>query len=801
MLPLHRKANDRTAIFLLYFNKLVLSYVFAEYPQALENAAITERYLDGGLGVITVPIFHFYESLTLLAVYPSAQKPAPNNLLHKVRYNQKKMKKWAAHAPSNFMHKFYLVEAERCRVLDKDAQARDLYDRAIAIAQENDYIQEKALAYELAAKFYLFKGKDLIARTYMQEARYCYLKWGATRKVRHLDETYPQLLASAQSQVKDTKITSTSTAGSSGEVLDLATVMKANQAISGEIVLDKLLENLMKILIENTGAQIGFLILDNYGKLLIEASGDVDCDKVTVLQSIPISSHEAVSQTIINYVARTKESVVLHDATHEGKFINNLYIKENKPKSILCVPLINQGKLISIVYLENNLTTGAFTPERLEIVKLLSSQAAISIENAKLYSEVKESESRLTQFLEAVPVGVSVLDANGNPYYGNRIAKQLLGKGCTPETTGEQLSEIYKVCRAGTERVYPRENLPGVRALMGESTRADDIEIHQGDKIIPIETWGTPIYDEKGNINYAIVAFQDITKRRKSEVEHEQFTLELFKLNKAFERFVPRQFLQFLDKKSIVDVQVGDQVQQEMSVLFSDIRDFTTLSESMTPQDNFKFINGYLSRMEPAIVEHQGFIDKYIGDAIMALFSGEADNAVKAGIDMLYRLAEYNQHRANSGYVPIQNGIGINTGSLMLGTVGGNNRMDGTVISDAVNLASRVESLTKNYGVSLLITHQTFSRLTNPENYAIRMIDRVKVKGKSELVTVYEVFEADLPAIKEGKLAALEIFQEALSNYNSQKFREAEQLFAECLRLNPMDRVTQIYLQHCQERV
>jgi class 3 adenylate cyclase len=271
-------------------------------------------------------------------------------------------------------------------------------------------------------------------------------------------------------------------------------------------------------------------------------------------------------------------------------------------------------------------------------------------------------------------------------------------------------------------------------------------------------------------------------------------------LSTAYERFVPRQFLQFLEKESIVDVKLGDQIQKEMSVLFSDIRDFTTLSESMNPQDNFKFINSYLSRMEPAIRENQGFIDKYIGDAIMALFSGAADNALKAGISMLNRLTEYNQNRLKSGYGSIKIGIGINTGSLMLGTVGGSNRMDSTVISDAVNLASRVESLTKNYGIPLLITHQTFSRLSNPVNYKIRQIDEVKVKGKSELVTVYEVFDADLPEIKEGKLATLELFKEALFHYNSQKLREAEKLFSECLRLTPKDKVAQFYQQRCSER-
>ncbi|HEY9635295.1 MAG TPA: response regulator [Coleofasciculaceae cyanobacterium] len=273
--------------------------------------------------------------------------------------------------------------------------------------------------------------------------------------------------------------------------------------------------------------------------------------------------------------------------------------------------------------------------------------------------------------------------------------------------------------------------------------------------------------------------------------------LRLSNLNIAYGRFVPHKFLQLLNKESIVDVSLGENVQQEMSILFSDIRDFTSLSETMNPEDNFKFINAYLSRMESAIIENNGFIDKYIGDAIMALFSGNADDAVKAGITMLHRLSDYNQHRANSGDVPIKIGIGINTGLLMLGTVGGRNRMDGTVISDAVNLASRLESLTKNYRVSLLISQQTFIGLHDPNEYSIRFIEKVKVKGKSEAVTVFEVFDGDEPEIKEGKLATKTIFEEGLLLYQQHLMRDAAQRFEDILRINPMDTVAQIYLDRC----
>ncbi|MGL5062478.1 MAG: adenylate/guanylate cyclase domain-containing protein [Microcoleus sp.] len=269
-------------------------------------------------------------------------------------------------------------------------------------------------------------------------------------------------------------------------------------------------------------------------------------------------------------------------------------------------------------------------------------------------------------------------------------------------------------------------------------------------------------------------------------------------LNESFLRFVPRQFLQLLEKDSFLDIQLGDQIQQEISVLFSDIRDFTTLSEKMTPDENFKFINGYLSCMEPAIIENHGFIDKYIGDAIMALFSGDADRAVTAGISMLQRLTEYNSTRTRPDRPPIKIGIGINTGTLILGTVGGESRMDGTVIGDAVNLASRLEGLTKQYGVPLLISNRTFMALKNPENYHIRSIDRARVKGKSEWVGVYEVFDADLPELRAGKLANKTDFERAIVAYHGSNIEEAMRLFKQCLQVNPEDMVAKMYLQLCQ---
>lgn len=427
------------------------------------------------------------------------------------------------------------------------------------------------------------------------------------------------------------------------------------------------------------------------------------------------------------------------------------------------------------------------------------------IAEEKLNAALSESENRLTQLLEAVPVGIFVIDAVGKPCYMNSWAQKILGKGLVSDVALSNLSEVYQTYCAGSNELYPIELQPIVRALRGEVVHVDDAEIHRPDGIVPIEVWGTPIYDERKNVVYAIAVFQDITERHEVETERRQFTDELEKalaaeekLTDAYGRFVPHEFLHFLGYESILEVKLGDQVQKEMSVLFSDIRDFTALSESMTPAENFQFINAYLSRMEPAITENFGFIDKYIGDAIMALFNGSADDAVKAGIAMLEQLNEYNTSRNRPDRPPLQIGIGINTGSLMLGTVGGQSRMDSTVISDAVNLASRVENLTKEYGISMLITHNTFIQLNDV--YDFRLIDRVTVKGKSRMVTIYEVFAADPPLLRQKKLETKTIFEQGLVFYNSNRFIEATRLFSACLQINPGDQVAQIYMQRCLKR-
>jgi two-component system sensor histidine kinase ChiS len=275
--------------------------------------------------------------------------------------------------------------------------------------------------------------------------------------------------------------------------------------------------------------------------------------------------------------------------------------------------------------------------------------------------------------------------------------------------------------------------------------------------------------------------------------------ISLAKITSAYGRFVPRNFLKFLGKESIIDVQIGDQVQQEMTVMFSDIRSFTTLSEAMTPQENFNFLNSYLSQVSPVIRQHRGFIDKYIGDAIMALFPESANDAVQAAIAMQKQVALYNEQRQQQGDVPICIGIGLHTGNLMLGTVGESERMDTTVIADAVNLASRLEGLTKLYGAGILISEHTLSRLEGLQNCKSRFLDRVRVKGKTESVAVYEVYDEELGLSNQLKTQTQAIFEEGVRAYGCQDFALAQSIFEEVLVRNSEDRAALLYVKRCQQ--
>ncbi|MBF0357793.1 MAG: response regulator [Magnetococcales bacterium] len=264
-----------------------------------------------------------------------------------------------------------------------------------------------------------------------------------------------------------------------------------------------------------------------------------------------------------------------------------------------------------------------------------------------------------------------------------------------------------------------------------------------------------------------------------------------------FEKFVPKNFIKVLDSNTQIDhIQLGNCSERVMSVMFSDIRSFTALSETITSEDNFRFINSYLGHMGPIVSKHEGFIDKFMGDGIMALFE-DADNAVKTAIEMMQRLDNYNEGRKRAGYVPIAIGVGINRGLLTMGTIGDKDRMQTTVIGDTVNLAARTEALTKTYGTPILLTEDAFRGLRDPSIYANRILDRVKVKGKAKPVEMYEILDAYSGEQKEKKLLAAKPYESGILQYHEKNTKRATVFFQQALEACPEDVATRLFLQRC----
>lgn len=398
MLPRLKKSKSGTVLFMVYLAKTILLYQFKEYSEAVNMAYLASEQVGSALGYLQVAVLNFYDSLARLAMALPANANDREEYLKQVDTNQEKMKIWAVHAPMNFQHKYDLVEAERARVQGQTMQASELYDRAIAGAKEFRYLQDEAIANELAAEFYFSIGKNIIAQAYLTEAYYTYIRWGANAKVKHLESQYSDFFS--QIFVRSTREinvmrTSTSTTGTDSTALDLDSVRKASQSISSELVLDKFLENLMHILIENAGARKGLLFMEKAGALVLVAGKALERDNIRVLPCVAITARPDLPVSIIHYVQRTREIVVLNNASTEGYFTQDSYILKNLPKSILCMPLIHQGNMRGLLYLENNLVVGAFTSQRTEVLNILCSQASISLEKAELYQELHNYSQQL----------------------------------------------------------------------------------------------------------------------------------------------------------------------------------------------------------------------------------------------------------------------------------------------------------------------------------------------------------------------------------------------------------------------
>ena len=383
------------SLFGFHLTKTMQFYLFKEYKKSLDSAILSKEYITSVPGQITVSQHNFYYSLSLLAAYNYQSEHEQMESMKQVLANQQKMQYWAVNAPMNYQHKYDLIEAEKARVLGQMLLAMEYYDRAIQGANNYEYLHEEALAYELAAEFYLSLGRNEIASLYMTKAYYGYLRWGGKAKVDHLEKSYPQLLAKTLQAGKKPVSMIISKNNNISEAIDLKTVIKFSQVIASEIHIDKLLLTLMQVMIENSGATKSVLILVKNNHLFVEA---VKIDNATVVQeSIPVNLSKDIPINVINYVYNTAKIFVTDDIKTNLLIAADSYIVSQKPKSLLCLPIIHKSKLMGILYLENQLTVGAFTYNKIEVLNLLMTQAAISLENAQLYTNLSEQADSLKQ--------------------------------------------------------------------------------------------------------------------------------------------------------------------------------------------------------------------------------------------------------------------------------------------------------------------------------------------------------------------------------------------------------------------
>ena len=381
------KASFGCGIVFYHIMKQMLAFLGGRYTEALDSAVQAEAVLGPAMGMPIEATFYFFHALTLAALYPDASAVQQQEYALVLRAELKRYDLWADNCPENYRNRHALISAEIARIEGRDLEAMRFFEEAIRSAREQGFIQNEGIAHELAARFYLARGYDTIADTYLRNARSCYTRWGAGGKVRQLEHVYPQLLRKPSHE--------DSTVTTSAEQLDLATVVKVSQAIFSGVDLNELIHTLMVLAIEHAGADRGLLILPWGDGWRIEAEATTLRDAVEVRLPRTRLTPEELPESVLRYVLRTRESVLLDDAADPSPFSDDAYIARRQCQSVLCLPLIKHTKLIGVLYLENCLSAHVFTPARIAALRLLASQAAISLENARLYADLQHAEALL----------------------------------------------------------------------------------------------------------------------------------------------------------------------------------------------------------------------------------------------------------------------------------------------------------------------------------------------------------------------------------------------------------------------
>ena len=521
-----------------WIRKLQARFFAGDYEAAINASLQAQRLLWISLSFFEAAEYHFYSALARAAVYDTAAPESRGEHLKALAEHGKQLALWAQNCPENFENRAALVSAEIARIEGRDVdETMRLYEQAIRSAHTNGFIHNEAVANELAARFYATRGFEKIAHAYLRDARYGYLRWGADGKVRQLDQLYPNL------HEERAPASSIATIGTSVEQLDLGTVMKVSHAVAGEIVLENLIETLMVVAVEHAGAERGLLILPRGEELLIAAEAKTGRDGIDVqLQDVSVTTSD-LPDSLLRYVTRTQESVILDDASVQNLFLDDEYFLRQGPRSVLCLPLVKQAKLMGVLYLENKLAPRVFTSKRLTMLELLASQAAISLEHARLYAglgrlnteltkensdrrkaeeALRASEERWRKLFETSSAGIALVAPDGRYIAANLALQKMLGY------TGEELQRLttlkvtYEEDRPGTEVILAEcaDGLPRNYRITKRYRRKDGnvIWADVSSTLVPA-TGDTPAF-------FATVVV-DITERKRAEEELHQNEISL----------------------------------------------------------------------------------------------------------------------------------------------------------------------------------------------------------------------------------------------------------------------------------
>lgn len=642
-----QQSGNAPIIFNIGYFQSQLSLLFGHFGAAVQQVEVAQEHLKS---VISIPVYKHHALLSAVARHHVCleNKNLKNKHLGRIKDDIADLKKYQKHCPDDFDGKVALAEASLCSALGEHDKALARYNEAVSHFARQSNAYDQALGYLEFFRYARSRGFDELAATYHRKAVSAFRRWGAEALALYL-EAMPGYVAKTEAAA-----VSPASMGARREV-DMFSIVKGSQLISSELDLQRLVSKMLGVMAENAGAERGALILTRKNGHLVEAEMREAGAVQNLEPALPYEQYEGVSAAVVNYVLHSGHNVVLDNALAEGRFVNDPYVRSQRVRSLLCMNLLHKGETVGVLYLENNLVPGAFTAGRMEVLQILGTQAAISIENAKYYTEIQA-------------------------------------------------------------------------------------------------------------------------------------------LNRAYERFVPQEFLQQLGRQSILDIALGDQAVRDMAVMFSDIWGFTTISESVSTEEVFALLNDIWGRFTPVIEANGGIIDKFIGDAVMALFPSGPQQALQAAVDIQRKLAEFNAERESAGLFPIRMGIGLNTGKMILGTVGASSRLDTTVIGDAVNVSARLEDMTRELNTNLIVSADLVEKLSDPGAFRLRCVGTLPLRGKTQGLRIFEEFSNDAPALAELKTRHRATFEQVVEAAERGDREAARQLAAAYLGLVPEDAAAGYYV-------